>query len=343
MQDVPGDAKPSNPGRTSVEAQPKQTPGNIDGQADRNTQGKTDSKAERSKPKAPKSGFRKVFFIVKTAAVEWFEAKAPRWGASLSYYAVFSLAPTLLIALSVAGLFIDTASAQQRLFQEISSLLGKDAATMIQTMVTASSERDGGIWGAVIGIGTLLFGATVVMIELEAALDALWKTEPRKTGIAALIKERILSLGLVLSIGFLLVTSLILSAALAFLTGRLGHVFPGWALLGQIAGIAITFSVITVFFALVFKYLPNAVIAWRDVWVGAVVTSLLFQVGRLGIGFYLGRAGLGSQFGAAGSLAVLLVWIYYSSQIVLFGASVTHVWAENYGSSVKPESTTAEA
>ena len=288
----------------------------------------------------PPRGVRKVFFILKTAALEWFAAKAPRWGASLSYYAVFSLAPTILIALYVAGLVVDTNTAQQRMFDEISSLLGKDAAGMIKTMVAASSEREGGVWGAILGIGTLLFGATVVMIELEAALDALWKTQPRKTGIAALIKERILSLGLILSIGFLLVTSLMISTALSFFAERMAHLFPGWVIIGQLIGLIVPFAVISVFFALVFKYLPNARVAWKDVWVGAVVTSLLFQVGRLAIGFYLGRAGLDSTFGGAGSLAVLLVWIYYSSQIVLFGAAITHVWAQNYGSSIRPEAHT---
>lgn len=294
------------------------------------------------KGSAPR-GWRKPFFVAKTAALEWFNAKAPRWGASLSYYAVFSLAPTLLIALYVAGLFFDSAMAQERMFQEIAGLLGPDAAKMIQTMVAASSDRDSGVWGAIVGIGTLLFGATVVMIELEAAIDALWKTAPRKTGIVALIKERILSLGLVLSIGFLLVTSLILSAALAFVSSRLGDVFPGWVLFGRLAGIMVTFGVISAFFALVFKYLPNAVVAWKDVWVGAIITSLLFQVGRLGIGFYLGRAGLASEFGAAGSLAVLLVWIYYSAQIVLFGAAITHVYAQHYGSTVKSDKDVAAA
>ena len=286
---------------------------------------------------APPRGVRRIVFILKNAGKEWFDAKAPRWGASLSYYAVFSLAPTLLIALYVAGLLIDTNTAQERMYAEISSLLGKDAAVMIKTMVAASSEREGGVWGAILGIGTLLFGATVVMIELEAALDALWKTQPRKTGIVALIRERILSLGLILAIGFLLVTSLILSAMLSFVTERLGGIFPGWVVLGNLVGIVVPFIVITVFFALVFKYLPNARVAWKDVWVGAVVTSLLFQIGRIAIGLYLGKAGLDSEFGAAGSLAVLLVWIYYSSQIVLFGASITHVWAQNYGSSIKPE------
>lgn len=298
-----------------------------------NAFGQTEPEPPKAKA-APPRGPRKVIFIVKTAALEWFAAKAPRWGASLSYYAVFSLAPTLLIALYVAGLFFDTHAAQERMFEEIAGLLGKDAAGMIQTMVAAGSERDGGVWGAILGIGTLLFGATVVMVELEAAIDALWKTEPRNTGIVALVKERILSLGLVLAVGFLLVTSLVFSAVLSFATARLGDVFPGWVLLGRVAGVIITFAVISVFFALLFKYLPNAIVAWKDVWVGAVVTSLLFQVGRIGIGFYLGRAGLATEFGAAGSLAVLLVWIYYSSQIVLFGAAITHVWAQNYGSSI---------
>jgi membrane protein len=178
------------------------------------------------------------------------------------------------------------------------------------------------------------------MIELESALDVVWKVKPKPgLGLRGLIKDRILSLGLVLSLGFLLLVSLVASTVLGALGGLLEKMsFPGAAVVGQILNNLVSLGVIAVFFALIFKYLPNVKIAWRDVWVGALVTSGLFHVGKIGIGIYLGHAGVGSTFGAAGSLAILLVWIYYTAQIVLFGAEITRLYAERYGQGVRPDS-----
>ena len=265
------------------------------------------------------------------AAKMWLDKKSPRLGASLSYYAVFSIAPTLLVALSIAGLALGSDAAQGRVLDELRTVLGPDAAQLVQTMLAKSSEEKSGILGSIIGVVTLLFGATAVMVELQAALDILWDTEPRTTGIKALIKERILSLGLILTVGFLLVVSLLASAAMVFISDALGHYVPGAALLGTILTNVVSFGVLAVFFALVFKYLPNAKIAWKDVWMGGVLTSALFQLGRALIALYIGKAGVSSTFGAAGSLAVLLVWVYYSAQIVLMGAVVTRLWADRFG------------
>jgi membrane protein len=243
------------------------------------------------------------------------------------------------VAISVAGLALGKDAAQGRILDELGALLGPDTAKMIQEMLARSAQTSSGVIGTVVGLATLLLGATAVMLELEAALDAVWKVKPKSgRGIKGLIKDRILSLGLVLSLGFLLMVSLVITALLAGLGGLLeGFSFPGAALLGQILNTLLTVGIIAVFFALIFKYLPNIKIAWRDVWVGALVTSLLFNVGKLAIGVYLGRATVASTFGAAGSLAVLLVWIYYSSQIVLFGAEITRLYAERYGSGILPD------
>ena len=287
----------------------------------------------------PKRGVKGALYLIKDAASDWVDAKAPRLGAALSYYTVFALAPVLLVAISVAGLVFGTEAAQGQIIDQLGGLLGTDTARMVQEMLAKSAERKSGIIGTVVGVGTLLVGATAVMIELEAALDAVWKVQPLPNrGIKGLIKERILSLGLVLSLGFLLLVSLVTSAVLAGLGSTLEHFsFPGAAIVSQILNNALTLAVVGAFFALLFKYLPNTKIGWRDVWVGALVTSLLFHVGKIAIGIYLGRATVASTFGAAGSLAVLLVWIYYSSQIVLFGASITRLYAERYGSGIVPD------
>ncbi|MDX2023669.1 MAG: YihY/virulence factor BrkB family protein [Deltaproteobacteria bacterium] len=280
---------------------------------------------------ARKQTFRALGKMLWDAAKMWLDKKSPRLGASLSYYAVFSIAPTLLVALSIAGLVLGSDAAQGRVLDELKTVLGPDAAQLVQTMLAKSSEQKSGIVGSIVGIVTLILGATAVMVELQAALDILWDTAPRTSGIKALIKERILSLALVLTVGFLLVVSLLVSAAMVAVSNSLGRYMPGMVVLGTILNNVVSFGVLTVFFALVFKYLPNAKVAWKDVWMGGLLTSALFQLGRALIALYIGRAGVSSTFGAAGSLAVLLVWVYYSSQIVLMGAAVTRLWAERFG------------
>jgi membrane protein len=287
----------------------------------------------------PKHRWRGALQLTKAAFKEWSDDKAPRLGAALSYYTVFALAPVLLVAISVAGLVFGKEAAQGEIMGQLRGMFGPETATMVQDMLAKSAERSSGIVGTIVGIGTLILGATAVMIELESALDVVWKVRPKPgLGIKGLIKDRILSLGLVLSLGFLLLVSLVASAVLGALGGVLEETsFPGASIVGQILNNVVSLAVITAFFTLVFKYLPNAKIAWRDVWVGALVTSALFHVGKIGIGVYLGHASVGSTFGAAGSLAVLLVWVYYTAQIVLFGAEITRLYAERYGQGVQPD------
>jgi membrane protein len=289
--------------------------------------------------------WRGAFQLTKNALKEWSDDKAPRLGAALSYYTVFAIAPVLLVAISVAGLVFGKEAAQGEIMGQLRSMFGPETAAMVQDMLAKSAARGSGIVGTVVGIATLVLGATAVMIELESALDVVWKVKPKPgLGIRGLIKDRILSLGLVLSLGFLLLVSLVASAVLGALGGLLEKTaFPGASVVGQILNNLVSLGVITMFFALIFRYLPNAKIAWRDVWVGALVTSGLFHVGKIGIGIYLGHASIGSTFGAAGSLAVLLVWVYYTAQIVLFGAEITRLYAERYGHGVKPDADAVRA
>jgi membrane protein len=282
-----------------------------------------------------------VLLLVRDAAKEWSNDRAPRLGAALSYYTVFAIAPVLLLAISVAGLVLGTDAAQGHILGQLRALFGEDTARMIQEALARSAARKSGVIGTAVGLGTLIIGSTAVMIELEAALNAVWKVVPKEgrglKGILGAIKDRLLSLGLVLSLGFLLLVSLVTSAVLAALGGQLERLsFPGAGIVGQVLNNALSLGLIAVFFALIFKYLPDVKITWRDVWVGAAVTSLLFHVGKIGLGIYLGRSAVASTFGAAGSLALLLVWVYYSAQIVLFGAEVTRLYAERYGSGLRP-------
>ena len=305
--------------------------------ADRKMATHPNSRLPASMPK-PRSGslIRDLVRMIFDAVKVWYSKDSPRLGASLSYYAVFSIAPTLLVAVSVAGLIVGADAAEGRLMGELKSVFGTETAGLVQTMLAKSAERKSGILGTIIGLATLFVGATAVMIELQAALDILWDAPPRTSGIKALIKERLLSFALVLSVGFLLVVSLFATAAMVAVSDRLGSYMPGTMIIGTVLNNVVSLAVLSLFFALMFRYLPNARAAWKDVLIGGLLTSALFQVGRALIAIYLGRAGVSSTFGAAGSLAVLLVWVYYSSQILLFGATVTRLWAERVGRGFVP-------
>lgn len=273
--------------------------------------------------------------LLKASGREWSNDKAPRLGASLSYYTIFSLAPLLLLVVAIAGMALGREAAQGQIVAQLSGLMGADAATAIQTMLEKANDRGGGILSTIIGALTLIVGATGVLIELQDALNTVWKVVPKPgRGIKGIIRDRMLSFGIVLGFGFLLIVSLVLSAAVSMLDSWIGGLIPGWVIAGYVFSYGISLGLVAAVLAAIFKILPDVKIAWRDVWVGALVTSVLFHVGKFGISLYIGKASVGSAFGAAGSLAVLLVWIYYSSQIVLFGAEFTRVYANEYGSHV---------
>ena len=274
-----------------------------------------------------------IFGMLKEAFKDWNEDNAPRLGAALSYYTIFSISPLLLISIAVAGLFFGQEAAQGGIVAQMRGLVGQGAAEAIQGMIASSREPVPGVMATLLGTVALLFGAGGAFNELRAALDVIWEIPPRKTGgIVAIVHDRLASFGMVLVVGFLLLVSLVLSAGISAFEVK--GTFPGSGMVLQVLNNGVSLAVITVLFALIFKYLPDAhpPVAWKDIWAGAFVTALLFTLGKYGIGLYLGRSSIGSAYGAAGSLVLLLVWVYYSAQILFFGAELTQVYARRHGS-----------
>ncbi|MFN8473225.1 MAG: YihY/virulence factor BrkB family protein [Anaerolineae bacterium] len=283
--------------------------------------------------------FSRIFGLLKDTFSQFNEDKAPRLGASLAYYTVFSLAPLLVIAIGIAGLVFGAEAARGQIMNSIGGLVGDQGAQGIQAMVQgASQQRTGGIVATIIGIVALLFGASGVFGALQDSLNTMWEVQPKPgRGIMGLIKSRFFSFTMVLGTGFLLLVSLIVSTGLSAFGAWLGNAMPGGEGLWQVINFIFSLAVITVIFALVFKYIPEAKIAWRDVWIGAFITALLFTIGKFVIGLYLGHSAFSSSYGAAGSLLVLLLWVYYSAQILFFGAEFTQVYANTYGSRMTPK------
>jgi membrane protein len=264
---------------------------------------------------------------------EWNEDQAPRLGAALAYYTTLSLAPLLILLIALAGLVFGKEAAQGQLFDEIQAMVGSDGAGAIQEMVKNASKPSSGILASIIGFATLIFGASSVAAELKNSLNAIWdQPQDNTASIKDVVKQRFSALGVVLGGGFLLVVSLAVSSVIAaggkFMTG----VLPLPEVILQALNFAIGLAVITGVFAVLFKYLPDVKLEWRDVLAGAVFTSLLFAIGKFAIGLYLGKASFGSTYGAAGSLVIVLVWVYYSAQIMFFGAEFTQVYASEHGS-----------
>jgi membrane protein len=273
--------------------------------------------------------------LLKDTFTKWSADKAPRLGAALSYYTVFSLVPLLVMTIAIAGLVFGKEAAQQSIMTQMESLVGPQSAAAVKQMLDIAQKPSSGLLASLITLGTLLLGASGVFAQLQDALNTVWGVEPKAgRGVWGAIKDRFFSLVAVLGTGFLLLVSLVLSAALA----AFGKLFTGWLpgheSLLHVMDFVVSFGVITLLFAMMFKLLPDAKIAWRDVWIGAGLTSLLFTIGKFAIGLYLGKAEIGSAYGAAGSLVILLVWVYYSSQILLFGAEFTAVYANRYGSRI---------
>jgi membrane protein len=281
---------------------------------------------------------KEIFPILKKAGSDWMEDQAPTLGAALAYYTVFSLAPLLIIAIAIVGLVFGQEAAQGQIFEQLRGLLGEASAKAMQDMVqNANSKPSTGVVATLIGVVTLLFGASGVFGQLQTSLNAIWDVEPKPgRGILGLVRDRILSFGFILVVGFLLLVSLLLTAAVAVVAQWFGGMLPAMETLAQILNFVLSLAVITLLFAMIFKFLPDAKIAWHDVWIGAFITALLFTVGKFALGLYLAKSGVGSSYGAAGSLIVLLLWVYYSSQILFFGAEFTQVYANRFGSHVAP-------
>jgi YihY family inner membrane protein len=272
--------------------------------------------------------------MIMAAVKAWVDDYAPSMGAALSYYTLFSLAPLLIIVIAVAGMVFGQEAAQGEIVAQLRGIMGEQGAVAVEGMLKAAREPAKGVVATVVGLAMLLLGATAIFGELQSALDRIWRVPAPKeeSGIWHLLRTRLLSFGLVFGLGFLLVVSLVVSAVLAALGKWWGGWFQGWDVLLEILNFVVSFGIFTLLFAMIYKIMPRANIPWRDVWTGAAVTALLFTIGKVLIGLYLGKSSLASGFGAAGSLVVLIAWVYYSAQIFLFGAEYTWVYANRRGS-----------
>lgn len=279
---------------------------------------------------------RQTTRLIGNSVKAWSDDRASTMGAALAYYTAFSLSPLLLIVIAVAGLIVDPGVTQQAILRQFEGLLGTDGARLVQTLLESAQNKDSGILSIVISAITLFIGATTVFAELENDLNQIWRVDRSQaiaaTGLLHFVRTRILSFGLVLALGFLLMVSLILSTAINALGAVFGAGYDQVAYVFDGLNFAILFAATTVLFALIYKLLPAAKIALSDVWVGALITALLFSVGKFLIGLYLGRSAISSSFGAAGTFIALMVWIYYSAQIFLLGAEFTYIYARDFGS-----------
>lgn len=286
---------------------------------------------------------RTAWELLYTTANGWLDAKAPRLGAALAFYTIFSLAPLLVIAVSVAGLLFGREAAQGQLTHQLISVLGEVPGKAVEAMLIGASKPASGILASIVGVVTLLIGSTGLFVELQESLNTIWGVPPRPGNtVWLLLRQRLLSFSFVLGMGFLLLLTLVTSAAVSAVTSFV-NLLPYSAKLLQLGNLGVSFAVTTGLLAMMYKLLPDAEIAWRDVFVGALLTAALFTLGKYLIGLYLGLSSFSSTFGAAGSLVAILSWIYYSAQILLFGAEFTQVYAERYGSHVRACADLAQA
>jgi membrane protein len=272
--------------------------------------------------------FSKLWQVLKFTGNGYIEDNCLSRGAAIAYYTVFSLAPVLIIVIAIAGFFFGEDAARGALVDEISSLMGRQGGEAIQTMIASAGQQNRSGWAGVVGLVTLVITASGVFSELQASLNAIWRAKPRLGTVSRLVRARLASLGLVMTLGFLLLTSLVVSTALSAVGSWLDGIFPGAQVLVRILSFLISLGLVALLFTLIYKVLPDTSLAWRDVIAGAVATAVLFNIGKFAIGLYLSSSSVASSFGAAGAFALLLLWIYYSSQIFLIGAEFTRAWAD---------------
>lgn len=283
------------------------------------------------------SRLQQAWLLTKGAVNAWIDDFAPSMGAAIAYYTIFSIAPMLVIAIAVAGAIFGQEAAQGEIVAQLRGIIGVDGAVAIQGLLQSASKPAEGLIATGISIVTLVIGSTAVFAELQSALDRIWRmpVTVNEGGIWNLIRTRLLSFGLILGLGFMLMVSLVVSAGLAALGSWWSGWFEGWKIILQVLNLVISFFVFAGMFSVIYKFMPRVRLSWRDVWIGAVATTVLFIIGKYLIGLYLGTTGMSTGFGAAGSFALLLAWIYYSAQIFLLGAEFTWIYANNYGSKAK--------
>ena len=283
----------------------------------------------------------KIWLLIKTTINGWNSNYAQSMGAALAFYTLFSIAPLLLIVLSITGYVFGLEAARGEIASQLQNLMGEQGAMAVQALLQNVNKPRDGAMATVIGVVLLLIGATSVFAELQNALDRIWRTPERAriNGLFALLRERLLSFGMILGIGFILMVSLVFSAAIAAISQWWSPQFKDWAMLVNMLDIVFSFVMTTAMFALIYKFMPSVKIRWNEVWIGAVITAILFTVGKFLIGLYIGRSAIASGYGIAGSLIALLVWVYYSAQIFLLGAEFTWAYSSIYGSRklIKPK------
>ncbi len=284
--------------------------------------------------------FRTAWSLVKQTWAEFADDKAFRLSAALAYYTALSLAPLLLVVISIAGIIFGEAAARGEVVGQIKNLVGDQGAEAVQTMLAKSKPHEGGIVALVVGAVTLLVGATGVFAQLQDALNTVWDVDPKQTsagGFWGMIKDRLVSFAMVCGLALLLLASLVLSALMSGLSGALREWLPGATGLIWVCDVLLSVLLTFGLFAMIFNVLPHVRLRWSDVWVGAVITTVLYTVGKYAIGLYLGQVAVGTPFGAAGSFVVLLTWLYYSSVILLLGAEFTQVYATRHGTLAGPQ------
>ena len=281
---------------------------------------------------------RRFYHLAKKSVEAWFDDYAASMGAAIAYYTVFSLAPLLIIVIAVAGAVFGREAVEGQIVGQIASLIGVETAMGVQGLIRSASRPTSGVVATTISLALLLIGATSVFAELQTALDRIWRVPlpTRRAGWWLTLRARLLSFGLILGLAFLMMVSLIVSAAVAAFAKWASSMIPAAEVLLHTINIAISLSISSLMFAMIYKFMPQAKIAWRDVWVGAAVTAILFELGKIGISMYLGKSGMTSAYAAAGSMVVLLIWVYYSAQIFLLGAEFTWVLATERNAKIAP-------
>jgi membrane protein len=280
---------------------------------------------------------KKIWMLLKDSAIAWDDDNIGQQGAALSFFTVFSLPPLLMIVIVLSSFAFGQEAANGQLVSQIRELIGIEGASFVQTLITNAYNSDSNFLVTIFSVVMLLLGASAVFIQLRNSLNTIWRVQQKPIGtILAFLQVRLLSFAMTLVIGFLLIVSLIISAVLAAMSNYLSNLLAILTTLVRFLDLVISFAGITVMFALMFKFVPDAALKWRDVWVGAAVTSLLFSIGKFVIGLYLGNGAIGSTFGAASSLVIIMLWAFYSSQIVLFGAEFTRLYAMRFGTKIIP-------
>jgi membrane protein len=290
---------------------------------------------ENDEPKAMRHGgfqFQSFLSLLKETVRSWNEHRALRLGAALAFYTVFAIAPLFLIVLAIAGFWFGEEAAQRQLFDQLYGLVGREGGEAIQAVVASANRPKAGTWATLIAVCTLFVGATGVFVQLQDALNTIWQVRRKPgRGLRFFIKDRLLSFAMVLAIGFLLLVSLVISASLAALSKFMSGLIPAQQIVWQILNLLVSLGLIGLLFALIFKVLPDVKIAWREVWIGALLSASFFDLGKFFLGLYLGRSSVTSAYGAAGSLIIILLWVYYASQTLFLGAEFTRAYAKRFG------------